>query len=129
MKTNACRVDESLKQGMVVSHQDEIRLMTVERVKTSPFGTSADCSWFSGDTLRYGALPVRVLDVFPHPVKAPELWRGVEVRLRSGGPVMTVVDDTASNDPGYALCEWDGQGGFSRRRSFPVDCLVTSILG
>ncbi|MEM7730368.1 MAG: hypothetical protein AAF311_14050 [Pseudomonadota bacterium] len=127
MMTNACRIDETLKQGMVVSHQDEIRLMTVERVAPTRFGPAVSCSWFSGETLRFGDVPCRVLDTFPHPVVRPNIWKGVEVRLRSGGPVMTVI--SARHDTDTALCEWDGPEGHPRRRSFPVDCLVTSILG
>ncbi|MGB3455329.1 MAG: hypothetical protein WBG08_05795 [Litorimonas sp.] len=126
MRTDTRTEFPTLAPGMVVSHQDELKTMTVERISASRFGLTVSCSWFDGDALRYADVPRRQLDLFPHPVTSLAVRAGLEVRLRSGGPVMTVLSEDPKTHT--VMCGWDGPGGYSRRRAFPRDCLRTSMF-
>lgn len=48
---------------------------------------------------------------------------GDSVKLNSGGPVMTVIDVTAS---GMVTCKWSFNNGFKTER-FPSDALSVAL--
>lgn len=114
--------------GAVVVRNDieGLRLMTVEALQSTAFGESARCIWFgSDDHLQFEQISLRLLDLFPHSVSTPDLALGQEVRVRAGGPVMTVLKIDSKD---LALCEWDGPRGLARCRPFPIRCLTGSMV-
>ncbi|MGB6231495.1 MAG: DUF2158 domain-containing protein [Litorimonas sp.] len=116
--------------GDVVRLKDRADLMTVEAVHQETFGPVLDCIWFdSEDGLRYRRFPVSQTDIFPRPAPMNGgLSVGLEVRLRSRGPVMTVRALTTRDGVPFAQCVWTGALNRERRRLFPVETLVLSIL-
>jgi uncharacterized protein YodC (DUF2158 family) len=57
---------------------------------------------------------------------APEIAPGVSVGLRSGGPVMTVLD--VGRDTGLVWCLWIGADGARREAAFSPDVLTSNPL-
>lgn len=115
--------------GDVVTLRDRIELMTVEAVRFETFGPVLDCIWFDGDDgLRYRRYPVANIDIFPKANPDMDIAVGTEVRLRSRGPVMTVRRMTSREGAPYAECVWTGPMGRERRRLFPVQGLVLTIM-
>jgi uncharacterized protein YodC (DUF2158 family) len=68
------------------------------------------------------------MHVFPRTTPHLKAEPGVEVRLRSRGPVMTVRDVQMREGIEYANCAWTGPTGRERRRLFPVDALVWTMM-
>lgn len=115
--------------GDVVTQRDRIALMTVEAVRSSAFGPEVDCCWFDGDdALRFRSFPMNHLDLFPRAVREGRITINTEVRLRSRGPVMTVRALRRKGGLSFAECVWTGAGGAERRRLFPRDGLVLTLL-
>ncbi len=103
--------------------------MTVESARLETFGVVLDCIWFdTEDCLRYGRHPVNTIDVFPRPAPERDIVKGMEVRLRSRGPVMTVRNLRAKDGLEMADCVWNGPMGRERRRLFPVETLVLTMM-
>ena len=115
--------------GDVVSLRDRIELMTVEGIRVGAFGVEVDCCWFDAqDGLRFRTFPAVQLDLFPKPEGSSAISIGTEVRLRSRGPVMTVRALRRKTGVAFADCVWSGAGGVERRRLFPRDGLVLTLL-
>ncbi|MEM9601053.1 MAG: DUF2158 domain-containing protein [Pseudomonadota bacterium] len=115
--------------GDVVTLQDRIALMTVEAVHAETFGPVIDCCWFDeNDCLRFRRFPVHMIDIFPRPATERDIRVGMEVRLRSRGPVMTVSEITERDGRHYATCRWTGPTGRERRRLFPAVALVLTMI-
>lgn len=115
--------------GDVVTLQDRIELMTVEAVRSETFGLVLDCIWFDSDVgLRYRRFPVVDIDIFPRNLIDPKLEAGMEVRLRSRGPVMTVRSVSKRDGIAYADCVWTGPMNRERRRLFPTETLVLTMM-
>ena len=116
-------------KGDLVALRDSLLLMTVEAVRENPFGVSLYCCWFDGnDCLQFSEYPATHLDLYPREFSDPDIRIGTELRLRSRGPVMTVINIEMIGTEAYALCEWTGPNDRPRRREFPVRGLVLSIL-
>ncbi|MGB3455758.1 MAG: hypothetical protein WBG08_10670 [Litorimonas sp.] len=121
--------DASLAPGDVVTLRDCVDLMTVEAVHMETFGPVLDCIWFEGDdSLRYRRFPASAVDVFPRPAEDRVIAKGLDVRLRSRGPVMTVRRLKTRDAGRFAECVWTGPMGQERRRLFPAETLVLTIL-
>lgn len=115
--------------GDVVTQQDRTELMTVECVRVTTFGPVVDCCWFdSEDGLRFRSFPVAQLDLFPRTDPVDRVGIGTEVRLRSRGPVMTVRALRRKDGVSLAQCAWTGPMGVERKRLFPRDGLVLTML-
>ncbi|MEM7728221.1 MAG: hypothetical protein AAF311_03005 [Pseudomonadota bacterium] len=115
--------------GDVVTLQDRMDLMTVEAVHVETFGPVLDCIWFDGDDcLRYRRYPANAIDVFPRPAPERDIVKGMEVRLRSRGPVMTVRSIRTRGGARFAECIWTGPMARERRRLFPVGVLVLTMM-
>lgn len=115
--------------GDVVTLQDRIELMTVEAVRSETFGLVLDCIWFDReDCLRYRRFPASDIDIFPRNDSEPCICKGMEVRLRSRGPVMSVAALRTREGERYAECVWTGPMNRERRRLFPRDTLVLTMM-
>ena len=123
------QAERTLAPGDVVTLQDRIELMTVETVHAGAFGLEVGCCWFDADDgLRFRSFPLTQLDLFPKPVPEKPIAVGTEVRLRSRGPVMTVQSLQGRGADAIAACEWTGPTGADRRRIFPRNALVLTML-
>ena len=123
------QLESTIAPGDVVTLQDRIELMTVEGVRAGAFGTEVACCWFDADDcLRFRAFPLSKLDIFPRPIPERPIAKGTEVRLRSRGPIMTVRRLERRPDGVFAECVWTGASGGERRRMFPKDGLVLTML-
>lgn len=115
--------------GDVVTLRDGSELMTVEAVHQNTFGIVLDCIWFDGDdALRFSRFPVNAVAFFPRKVVYPSFKVGMEVRLRSRGPVMTIRRLIERTGEEWAECAWTGVSGRERKRAFSLDCLVLTML-
>jgi uncharacterized protein YodC (DUF2158 family) len=122
-------LENILAVGDVVTLQNSAELMTVESVRTGTFGVVLECVWFDrDDALCYNRHPFNKMHVFPRTTPHLKAEPGVEVRLRSRGPVMTVRDVQMREGIEYANCAWTGPTGRERRRLFPVDALVWTMM-
>lgn len=120
---------QSVVIGDVVTLQDRIELMTVEAARVETFGAVLDCIWFDqDDSLRYRRHSLNTVDLFPRENLNINIKVGMEVRLRSRGPVMTVRKLHDREDGRYAECIWTGPMGRERRRLFPISSLVLTML-
>ena len=54
---------------------------------------------------------------------APKHQVGDVVRLKSGGPLMTISSLGRSSDTTTAFCAWFSDDGQAWSHSFPLDCL------
>ncbi|MGB6229523.1 MAG: hypothetical protein WBF53_05290 [Litorimonas sp.] len=121
-------IETGVTVGSVVSRQDRIELMTVERIEDTVFGPVLTCCWFEeSDALRFGAFPMRRLDLFPSPQRTEGLSRGMTVRLNSRGPEMRIVEPVSAMSGQPVLCEWTGPVGLARRRYFPPQGLLGTL--
>lgn len=103
--------------------------MTVESVRLETFGPVLDCIWFDReDCLRFGRFPLKAIDIFPRSLAEKSLSAGLEVRLRSRGPVMTISHMERRDGLHYASCLWNGPMGRERQRLFPVETLVLTMM-
>lgn len=120
---------ERYQLGDVVTLKDRIDPMTVEAIRDSPFGITLSCCWFDGqDCLNYSDFSAKSLNRFPRLIKEPEITLGTELRLRSRGPVMTVMYIEDLPEGRFATCEWTGPNDKPRQRMFPVNGLVLSMF-
>ena len=121
--------EEGVGPGAVIALQDRSELMTVEAVRQDTFGLVLDCVWFDAeDCLRFRRFPLKNIDWFPRQESTKRLQKGMEVRLRSRGPVMSVSRIMTKAGATLVECVWSGVMGRERRRAFPVDCLVLTIM-
>lgn len=122
-------LENSLAIGDVVTLQNSDNLMTVEAVRAETFGVVLECVWFDrDDALCYHRHPLNKLDAFPRSTPHLNLQPGMEIRLRSRGPVMTVRDIQVRDGVEYANCIWTGPMGRERLRLFPVGALVLTMM-
>lgn len=122
-------LDGDVAIGDVVTLQDRIELMTVEAVRSETFGLVIDCCWFDRkDCLRFRRFPVSTIDIFPRAARERDLETGMEVRLRSRGPVMTIRRICERESRTFAECVWTGPMGRERRRLFPRSALVLTMI-
>lgn len=115
--------------GDVVTLSGGDVLMTVEAIRSETFGVVLDCVWFDrDDALRFVRQPLNSVDLFSRPNAPFEISKGMEVRLRSRGPVMTVLGFDVREGTSYAKCLWNGPSGRERQRLLPVSALVLTIM-
>jgi uncharacterized protein YodC (DUF2158 family) len=114
-----------LKVGSTFVIEGEELRMVVEDILFGHVAPSARCIWFDDDdALHFEDIALSRLSCVDASTLNCSTRRGDEVRLRSIGPVMTVLRE----EYGLMLCEWDGPMGMVRRRHFPVEALCNSIM-
>jgi len=115
--------------GDVVTLHHHSSLMTVEAIRSETFGVVLDCVWFdSDDSLRFKRVPLNKADIFPLTEAPANIMRGMEIRLRSRGPVMTVRELRIRDGVEYADCVWTGPMDRERCRMFPTSALVLTMM-
>ena len=85
---------------------------------------SDDSSWFSDDVARKGA--IRGSKAKPAPPPPTPIAPGDVVRLRSGGPAMTVLEIAPPDGqiPALARCLWMTDAGLGGPLGIPLFALV-----
>lgn len=117
------------RAGDLVTQRDCREPMTTEAVSHTAFGMSLSCCWFDGDDcLHFAEFPSNQLEPLTASAKMPKISIDTELRLRSGGPVMTVLGFSKAQETDFALCEWTGPHGRCRQRLFSLRGLVLSMF-
>ena len=117
--------DPSVEVGDCVVASGTNQVMCVEVVHEQDNGKIVSCSYFdSKGDLHFQSLNCAALRAFPRTILDRKVSRGDTVKLKSGGPSMSILELWHEDQGVVAVCEWTGPSSQLRRRGFAEPTLV-----